>query len=512
MTTQTFLVSVTLIALCSLTRAEFALFSAGISGKLIRKLEKTDHICPRDYPDGFNVECVAPSASFAEFSVNGRHFRTEMVVPFFLAGNSEDMIYPWKDHPQMARVVCTTDSGTYSVSLTFGCGGMDGMGDGMPRMGDNDDDKPKNDEGPKTDNDNMPKMDDETPKKDTTDRPKMDDEMPKKDTDDMPRMDDEKHPEGRMFFEAAGTAANRNKLRIQSGKVFCPRQEVGSEAFTITCVPPPGTSMAIFRLDGEVVQKDNKAPFYIAEDASGTPLAFKRYPRGDFEISCSYAGGMVEATKVRIECAGGSTKDRTPVEVPVPMGDPNACVIMEAKDTSLPPVQDKDGWVADQPDGVTFRPGNTDKGIAGPGEFPLTYKFTAPTTSRYGVAIDMTTRGRGDFNDIFIMFSPGGFQLMRDGNSMMADGWIKGYHSMFSRGAKISSVDYEPHSVSTGVILQKGQEYEFAIGGRSSQVTVHSIILFGCSGELCERPGWKGLQETCAPGSTDYAPRPKRDK
>lgn len=180
------------------------------------------------------------------------------------------------------------------------------------------------------------------------------------------------------------------------------------------------------------------------------------------------------------------------------------CVVIHGRNTNL-----SKGWVADHSDGVTFMPDNMSKLSEKAGAYPIYYKFKAPSSSRYAVVLDMTTRGRALYNDVFMSLSPGGFQLIRDDVPRFSNGWIKGYHSNFARAAIVSSVDFMPHSISSGVILEKGKEYVFGVSGRSNRVTLHNVILFACEGLKCQRKHWRSDLEACLPGSTAYTPRPR---
>lgn len=152
-------------------------------------------------------------------------------------------------------------------------------------------------------------------------------------------------------------------------------------------------------------------------------------------------------------------------------------------------------------DGLTFRKGDPKETITGKGLSPLYYNVTAPRDSRFGVVVDMTTRKHAEHNDIWLSFTPGDFQAMRDESRKTVTGWVKGYHNKFGRAAMVSTTDFNPHSFSTGVRLETGENYRIGIAGRSSKVTVHRIALFPCSGFACQKKdeAWKKSLSICLP-------------
>lgn len=445
--------------------AAFKVHMAGSLGSTSKDISDGATICPTDYPMGFNVECTGvPSDQMASFKVNDAQYHVENMVPFFIAGNNDEMVNSWTDYPEVAKVACEMESGVQTVTISFKCDNTGSRG------------------------------------------------MPKKPL--APS----------LYFVPAGDSHNEEtRVPVKDGITFCPMQEFGSSKFSIQCVED-NANMAFFRVNGAREHHDmegphyiGKGPYYIAGDTNGMPKPWNGAPSDGFTLVCKVGpGSKIVAENVRIACSQGMKSPMEPPTTTPPTttitaastqnkaSRPKGCVVIPAKSTKL-----SDGWVDDQDDGVTFNPGNKDKGIVGPGDAPLYYKFIAPTTSRYAVVLDLTTRGRADYNDVFLRFSPGGFQLVREGTSKIVTDWVKGYQKHFARGASISSEDHSPHSMSTGIILEKGMEYELAIGGRSNQVTLHNSILFECDGLDCQRKKWKKDQEACLPGSTLHEPRPR---
>lgn len=446
------------------TQAQLQLYSSGPFGKPIQILSDGDRICPDDYPTGLNIRCKGSDTDrTATFTLNGKERKPKRRAPFFIAGNKRTIVKAWKGYTEVATVMCELASASYTAMLTFSCP--------------------------------IPATPEPSPE-------------PTPEPSPVPVM----AAPGTMYFRAAGAGSStENQVEIVRGISFCPMRDVGSDSFTVFCTPSDTSAKAVFRINTKKVGKDFQTPYYIAGDEAGVPNAWTTAPSGSFTLVCALGGGIKsQIRRVIIECPVMLPTTPTPEPEMMPTAEPESdgCVIIQAKGAML-----SDGWVDDQPDGVTFRPNNRSKDLTGAGVSPIYYKFTAPLTSRFALALDMTTRGRADFNDVHMRFSPGGWQLMSKAQTSVSFfDWIKGYHSIFGRAAKVASqVDHVPHSVSTGAILQKGQEYEVAISGRSNRLTLHQILLFPCAGSGCRRHQWKPTQEMCLPGSTKYTPRPRRN-
>lgn len=76
---------------------------------------------------GYHIVAVcgaAPGVTRAEFSVRGRHFRTEYKQPFFLTGDLDDEISRWLAEPggEPFRLECVTNDGRAAViSMSESC-------------------------------------------------------------------------------------------------------------------------------------------------------------------------------------------------------------------------------------------------------------------------------------------------------------------------------------------------------------------------------------------------------
>eukprot|EP00177_Eucheuma_denticulatum_P004225 GFKZ01007656.1.p1 GENE.GFKZ01007656.1~~GFKZ01007656.1.p1 ORF type:complete len:381 (-),score=44.60 GFKZ01007656.1:97-1239(-) len=138
-------------------------------------------------------------------------------------------------------------------------------------------------------------------------------------------------------------------------------------------------------------------------------------------------------------------------------------------------------------DALVYKRGDDSLGVDRPGEAPVEYSFVAPVTSRYGVTLDMETDGGVDHNDVFLEFESGGFTLNRaNGSTRRATGWVKAYHNRNGRALEAFSVDFNPHVFTTTQVLMEGVRYTIRVGGRSTKVTIHAVVLFACEGDVCQ--------------------------
>lgn len=400
-------------------------------------------ICPDDFPYGFSIECVGEqSDSRAVINVNGETVRRENRRPFFIAGDTHKGINEWVDYTRTSVIECLFASGPISAAVSFTCDTTQGSSP----------------------------------------------------TSDVPVI---KPAAPASMFVCGADRSSAHMVELKDDISICPDHEFGTDKITILCTASEKSRRATFRINRKEVSKAFKKPYHIEGEVNGVARPWEA-PGRRFTIVCSLNDGYQrKARRVLIGCP----KEATPPDPISPVEkDPSECTLLQAKDTEL-----SEGWVEDHEDGVTFRPNNRSKTVEKAGVAPLYYKFIAKANTQYGVSIDMTTRGRADFNDIFMRFRPGGFRLIRDSEEVTMTRWIKGYHNFMARAVKVVSVDEHAHSVSTELVLQKGEEYEFAISGRSNRVTVHQILLIPCQGGGCQRKQWKDMQELCLPGSTNFS-------
>lgn len=300
---------------------------------------------------------------------------------------------------------------------------------------------------------------------------------------------------------------------LEDGTRICPK-DIGSKGFSVICVAPTDATPIKFFVDGKWVRSENVLPFTISGDTSGYVKAWNEFPTDrKFTLTCtSSEGGNVSAT-LSVQCPeSGKRTHAGTSKVPEEQGSPSdgatsqvkdvttskeGCVVIDARKTRLSP-----GWTMDT-NGVWFQKNNSKHSIARAGEFPLSYRFTAPVTATYGFVIDMTTSHGTEHNDVWARFPDGGFRFNRHGvfrGGAASQGWVKIYHNMNKRAVVSSTVDFNPHSISTGNELTEGITYEVDLAGRSSKVQVHRILMFPCDGQNCHGGSrtWVAALARCA--------------
>lgn len=202
----------------------------------------------------------------------------------------------------------------------------------------------------------------------------------------------------------------------------------------------------------------------------------------------------VTPPEIADEVPGPAVQLPGPVDPPVPT---TSCIKIDARadllNKTLP-----EGWVVDnENEGLTFRKGDDSTSITPKRVAPLYYSVTANADKRFAIVVDMTTRGNADHNDIWVRFSEK-IQATHSGDSVIREGWVKGYHNENGRATRTFTVDFTPHILSTGIVLQTGMAYKLGIGGRSSKVTVHKIYMFSCAENSCQRGDrWNEALERC---------------
>lgn len=155
------------------------------------------------------------------------------------------------------------------------------------------------------------------------------------------------------------------------------------------------------------------------------------------------------------------------------------------------------GWVMVK-NGIAYKPHDNYHGVFKKGNAPIRFKFRVPVRAQYAVTLDMSTRHWTEWNDCWLRFA-GGFVLRRNGKTRRAYGWTKAYHNRNGRAIEAKSVDHNGHSFSTVRTLHPGVTYTMWVGGRSTQLKVHRVLLFPCSGRQCEATSghWKRFVGTC---------------
>lgn len=293
--------------------------------------------------------------------------------------------------------------------------------------------------------------------------------------------------------------------RLMKRSFIC-RDSVPSP-FTIVCLPDGDDAMsATFFVDGKEVRTEGVQPFTVNGDTFATGAAPFRASAGKtvVRVRCELGNGESVESRIKFRCKGGSmpspsparARPSTPARSPRPSvpahktdpkpatGGSGGCVVV--KGGSFVGGLSK-GWTKDVGNSVSYKIGDRSGGIAGKGSAPVKYEFVAPETSRFAFTIDMTTRHGVDHNDVWVEFPSGGWGLNRSGDPQKrAVGWTKAYHNANGRAAKAFSIDFRAHYFSTWMTLKKGDKYVVRVGGRSTRVTVHNLVLFPCTGMGCK--------------------------
>lgn len=362
-----------------------------------------------------------------------------------------------------------------------------------------------------------------------------------------------------FYLVSTGPDSKRiRQLSTSSIETVCPSDY--PSGFSIECVTGTQKSISI-RLNGKWLRSEKHAPYFVAGDVRGNPRPWKDYPK-HARISCRAKRIHTKLVSVTMnfECnapendpsahpgptSHPTSSPSTSEELPSPSSTPSSstltnpsymnpstdpdsdsnndpyfntdsdrdsnrkkltidqikvgCILLDAR-TDLNDSKLSPKWVVDDDnEGLTFRKDDEREWVTKENISPLYYKVRATRNSRFAIIVDMTTRKTAEHNDIWISFQPGDLQAMRKQTPVAKKGWIKAYHGKNGRAALILTVDFTPHVISTGEVLVKGNDYLLGIGGRSSMVTVHRIVLFPCSGNGCQRGWhWRRSLATCLP-------------
>lgn len=272
--------------------------------------------------------------------------------------------------------------------------------------------------------------------------------------------------------------------------------------FTIRCLAHDGDKTAKFFVNSIFVRAENVVPFFLSGDENGNAAPWKFRPAKIANVECHLPSGMY-TSKVTFTCKNTSPPPSPPKPPRAAFGEHgskplreagNGCIVISAKRTKL-----STGWIR-RWDGVEFNTGQRSHKITAPGFSTLHYNVNPSVSSRYAVVVDMTTRHGTEFNDVWLRFNTGGFKLVKDKwHTRTAGSWVKAYHNYNRRALYSSSIDFDPHAITTAQVLLKGRSYELVVSGRSNMVIVHRIILFPCSHFGCERSQtWNEALDICA--------------
>lgn len=453
------LVWVTISTQCAAT---ISVYEAGPRGKAGPVLTDGMTFCPSSFSSrGISIHCAKSlRAKNARFFVNGSFVKFERNAPFFINGNEGSTVTPWHRVPKgQVSLVCIQNDGTRSsANVIFSCSQQ------TP-----------------------------SPSPSSTPLPSpSSSQSPDLSTSPITSVSIDGNP-GEMNFQEAGRDGLKGPV-LKDGMTFCPKM-FPSEKFSIFCAQSDTSRFANFFIDDVIVRKEKAKPYYIRGDRDGFIRPWKDYPK-NFEVRCRLSDGSSSSAKVRISCE----EPETPRIEPTITTTANGCVVIDARLSPL-----SEGWT-ETVDGLEFRAGNRSGEITEKGVSPLMYSFVPPVSSRYAFVLDMTTRQKTEHNDVWARWLDGGFSLMRHGVvfEKIEFGLIKVFHNAKGRAAISSSVDGEAHSISTANVLLKERMQTFYLGGRSTRVIVHRIILFPCEGRSCERrnPEWKKRLRECNPATT----------
>lgn len=449
-----------LLVLITPTTAQLQLYVAGEFSPIVNNLVDGMKICPSDYEDELTIRCLEePGDDTATFYLDGDKLRTELRVPYFIAGDLDGVSSPFQDFPtdRPFSIRCETALRVTEITIEVGCSGPE------PSI---------------------------TPSITPSPSPSADVGVPRTLT------------QPSLFLSGMGVGAKT--FPLVSGMQICPIELLESEDFSVQCVGGDGTEEVEFYVNGKYERWDNSTPYFIAGHQEEAPNPWKTFPNnGTFRVACRMRGGggrRISAQRLRVDCQDGTTSNpptifdiADPVDntTTVPTTPEDNCVLITAKGSKL-----SSGW-EEMDNGVAYRLGNTSIDMTEAGDSPLHYKFTSPRSSHYAVVVDMTTTQEVYYNDIWLKLDPGQFRLRRGDSQMVKIGWIKGYHTEFGRADHIISPKHPAHSISSRDVLKEGDEFVISISGRSNQVIVHSILLFPCGDIGCKISDWKDRQDRC---------------
>lgn len=149
--------------------------------------------------------------------------------------------------------------------------------------------------------------------------------------------------------------------------------------------------------------------------------------------------------------------------------------------------------------GMAYKRNNPSTGIDKPGVATLRYAFTPTESKRYTLTVDMTTDHGTEHNDVWVEIANVPFTLVQGSKTRPgAAGMNKAYHNKNGRSKTVYTVDFDGHVFSTRDALEAGKRYEVKVGGRSTKVVLHGVILFPCSDFSCAHGGkWNAALNSC---------------
>lgn len=303
--------------------------------------------------------------------------------------------------------------------------------------------------------------------------------------------------------------------QLTGNMVLCPDDLPAP--FTIACIPTQAELASVrnarFFVDGDRVKIERRAPYVLTGDNLDRALPYMYPSMATFR--CRFNTGSSAEATVTFSCDTPTptptvpemTPTPTPVSMmatPMPTPEPVMATPMPMMQPAMTPEPRDPQFISSscirlgatsyeslrgnwdvRTNEIEYRPGDESTGIDQPSAAPVTYKFIPQVTSIYGIAVDMTTRHRVDHNDVWLRLPNVDFTLYR-GNETVSDNratnWIKGFHNNNRKAVRTLSIDFNGHVIASREPLMAGEEYEIQVGGRSTMVIVHNVILYPCDG------------------------------
>lgn len=320
---------------------------------------------------------------------------------------------------------------------------------------------------------------------------------------------------GNMYIVEAGKDGMRGPM-LTDDFAFC-ADKFSSRGFSVMCEIPANVASVTFFVNGQALRKESIVPFTIngRDSLTRTIFPWNEYPLGDVLLECRYSNMVTESVRGSFSC-DTDTAETSQYYTTTPLPSTCSSPTPSPSNTNIKPYREcisipadeyvneiKPGGWEQTIDGVAFRLETAVNRSSGPGRFLLEYEFEATSTGHFGISLDMTTSNWQAHNSVWVRFS-NGIRLRRQGTVDDVSGrrFIRAYHNNAGRSqisfATLHDSDVA-HSMSTSIVLHKGHKYTIYISGRSSKVTVHSILLLPCEGKQCKAGTvqWQKMLRTC---------------
>jgi len=285
---------------------------------------------------------------------------------------------------------------------------------------------------------------------------------------------------------------------------FCP-ERFSSKGFSIVCIPAAKDARwVIFKVNNKFYRREGSAPYVISGDIGDSIKPWKGYYNG-MVISCADDKGGYVSQRFFSDCKQHDKMAHSRMQPPPPPPAPpvwKPSYPSKATSRSLPPPppppvkarpppppppvktnpplappapkpaktgplgvnkefcvtrkaaqfvggKPKD-WKYVKNGALVYKEGDMTHDVDSPRRALLKYNLWVPKESNYGIVVDMTTIHPTEYNDVWLS----------------CDQYL--------------SLRKHAHSISTRYKLKPNTKYECTIGGRSTNVIVHGIILFPC--------------------------------